>query len=264
LTAFCTDLMGDPPDGKTRFVGGGLGQVALADGTRETLTQAIQTGAVAIRGHADSFDPARRMGSIALDLYLVNSWAAPLRVSLPAGAQVTPAGQPAQTLPPGADGLFALAEKKGLSFSNTLQFAVWAARGSTAEEVEQTQMVRLSRPEIAKVQSLLDESGIERVFDTNRGLNSVRYDETAERLAAAGQKLSGTAVLGSGGEAVVEGVRAADGKGVVKVCPRRGGEYYYAARFTDRPEGRVSVKLFHLATGNPVRANRGSLLMLKS
>src|SRR5205085_12650876 len=41
LTAFCTDLLGDAPDGASRFVGGGPGQVALANGSTEGLAQAI-------------------------------------------------------------------------------------------------------------------------------------------------------------------------------------------------------------------------------
>jgi len=132
--------------------------------------------------------------------------------------------------------------------------------------VEQTQMIRLPRPEIEKVQSLLEESGIDRVFDANRGISAVRYEEAAERLAAVGKKVSGTGVLlasglGNNGQAAIEAVRGSDGKGVVKISPRRGGEYYYAAEFTDRPEGRVAVKLFHLATGKPVRANRGLVLL---
>ena len=36
------------------------------------------------------------------------------------------------------------------------------------------------------------------------------------------------------------------------------------AEFTDRPEGRVLVKLFHLTSGKPVRANRGTVLLAKT
>lgn len=262
LTAFCTELSGDAPDAATRFVGGSTGRVALADGGTGTLAQAIQAGIVAIRGRDNSFDPVRRVGSLALDLYLGNTSERPVTVSIPAGAQVTPTGQPAQPLPPGADRLFSLAARKGLTGSNTLQFAVWAARGSTAEEVEQTQMLQLPRSEIEKVQGLLDASEIHAVFDTNRGIHAVRFDEGVEKLGKAGSEIDGSALLLNGTRASVEAVRGPDGKGFVRVKPeRRPGEFYYAARFTDRQEGRISVKLFHLTTGRPVRANRGVLLL---
>jgi hypothetical protein len=261
LAAFCTDLFGDPPDATTRFTGGGLARVTLADGSSAHLAGAIQAGTLAIRGRSDSFDPVRRDGSLALDLYLGNLSPAPVQVAIQPGTQITPAGQADQPLPEGADRLFAQAAQKRLAYSNTLQFAVWAARGSTAEEVEQTNLLRLSSQEIARVQELLDASSIRKDFDCNRGLYAARYDAAVEQLGDKAREVKGTAAV-AGGKAFVEGIRTADGTGWVKVRPTRvRGEFYYKAAFEKQKNGRFSVKLFHLATGRSLRVNRGGFLL---
>jgi hypothetical protein len=262
LAAACTDLLAEPPDETTRFTGGNSGEVMLADGSATTLAGAIQSGVLAVRGRSDSFDPIRRDGSLLLDLYLVNTSRVPVQVAVQPGATVTPSGQSEQALPQ-AERLLALAARKGFSRSNTVQYAVWAARGNTAEEVEQTNMLRLHGEEIAHVQSLLDGSGIERRFDRDRGVYPARYEAAAERLPEERDTVKGTTFLLNGYKAAVEGLRAADGKGVVTVKPLRanGGEFFYGAEFKDRKDGKVEVKLIHLATGRPLRANRGSLLL---
>ena len=262
LAAACTDLLAEPPDATTRFNGGGDARVALADGSVTTLAAAMQSGVLAVRGRSDSFDPIRRDGSLLLDLYLANASPIPLQVALRPGTTVTPSGQPEQPLPQ-AERLFALAARKGFSRSNTVQYAVWAARGNSAEEVEQTNMLRLHGEEIAHVQNLLDGSGVERKFERDRGVYAARYQAVLDRLPQEREAVRGTTFLLNGYKASVEGVRTADGKGAVTVKPLRanGGEFFYAAEFKDRKDGRVDVKLIHLATGRPLRANRGSLVL---
>lgn len=262
LVAFCTDLMSDPPDETTRFRGGTRGTVVLADGSTRSLSSAMQAGLVALRGRSNSFDPVRRDGSLALDLYLANTAGMPLQVSLDAGTSVTPQGQADQPLPGGATKLFDVARERRLATTNTMQFAVWAARGSTAEDVEQTQMLRLTEAEIDKVQGLLNDSGIRKEFDVNRGLYAARYDSAVEHLGKSARPLEGSAFLVSGSKVAVDGVRGADDTGYVRVRPvKRGGEFFYAAKFEDRPDGRVSVSLRHLQTGRPIHVNRASLLV---
>ncbi|HTE19672.1 MAG TPA: hypothetical protein VK689_15000 [Armatimonadota bacterium] len=262
VAALCTDLMSDPPDETTRFMGGSEGRVALADGGMITLASALSDGLVSIRGTKGSFNPFGRAGRLALDLQLTNTSSTPIRVILPPGTSITPVGQAAQPLPQSAERLFALGRQKRLSYANTMQYAVWAARGSTAEEVEQTNMARLPAQEVARVQELLNASSVTQEFDRNRGLYGVRYEEAVERLGEGARKVEGTALLQSGVRAAITGARAADGKGFVSVKPLRyGGEFFYSAEFKSRKDGRMDVKLFHLATGRPLRANHGALLL---
>ncbi|MGV3723584.1 MAG: hypothetical protein ACO1SX_22025, partial [Actinomycetota bacterium] len=128
LAAFCTDLLSDPPSAATTFTGGSSARVALADGRRFTLAEALDAGAMRLRGRNDALSPFRS-GGLELKLELVNASGQPARLDLPAGASVTPAGQAPQPLPAGSEKLFALAAQHRLSRSNTLQYAVWAARG---------------------------------------------------------------------------------------------------------------------------------------
>jgi hypothetical protein len=185
------------------------------------------------------------------------------------GTTLTPAGHTDQALPPEADRMFALAQQKRLTYKNTTQFAVWAARGSTAEEVEQANMVPLPKEELARVQDLLDASGIHHRFDRERGVYATRYEASVKSLGETVREVEGTTTLSTGllssEKADVEGLYGPDGAGYVKLRPlRRGGEFYYRAAFARRSDGRSSVRLFHLATGKPVRVNRGALVVYPS
>lgn len=265
LAAFCTDLLSDPPDATTRFTGGDAARVTFADGRTTSLAQAMASGAIAIRGHNNSFDPVRRDGSLLLDLYLANASRTPARVGIPPATTVTPAGQAPQPLPAGADRLFAAAHARRLDRSNTMQYAVWAARGSSAEEVEQTNLTRLAKEEIDRVQGLLDAAGIRQQFDRSRGSYEARFNREVEKLGKSQSAVDGYAFLPNGVKVKIEGLKAEDGKGVAVIQPvKRGGEFYYAAEFSSRPDGRVDVKLFHLVTGRPAHLQRGGVLMYPS
>lgn len=260
LAAFCTDLLSDPPSPSTTFTGGSTAQVALADGRRFTLAEALDTGALRLRGRNDALSPFRS-GGLELKLELVNASGLPARVDLPAGAAVTPAGQAAQPLPAGSERLFALAAQHRLSHSNTLQYAVWAARGSTAEEVEQANMVRLPQDEVSQVQDLLDESGIRRTFDASRGAYAKRYAESVKQLGEDAAPVAGTAGLPNGSRVEVAGVRDASGGGLLTVRPAKGGEFFYQANFRSRKDGGLDVTLRNLATGRKIHVLRGYLLV---
>jgi len=259
LAAFCTDLLSEPPDTNTRFRGGDKARVTLADGRTVTLASALDSGLVVMRGRNESLNPLRA-GGLALSLELVNTSPTPVRIDVPAGEAVTPAGQADQRLPREADALFALAAEARLSQSNTLQYAVWAARGSTAEEVEQANMTRLPAQEGEQVQELLDASGIERKFDRERGASAARFRAATEKLGDEAEPLSGTASLPSGGKAEVEGVRSHDGTGLVAVH-KDGGKYFYRAEFRNRKDGKLDVTLKHLVTGRRIHPFRGYLLV---
>lgn len=259
LAAFCTDLLSEPPDSNTRFRGGEKSRVTLADGRTLTLASALDAGLVAMRGRNEALNPFRP-GGLALSLELVNTSPMPVRVDVPAGEAVTPAGQAAQPLPPNAEGLFALAAEARLSQSNTLQYAVWAARGSTAEEVEQANMTRLPSRDGEQVQELLDASGIQRSFDRERGAAAARFSAATEKLGDDAVPVTGTASLPSGGTAEVEGVRGENGTGLLTVR-KDGGKYFYRAEFRNRKDGKLDVTLRHLVTGRRIHPFRGYLLV---
>jgi len=259
LAAFCTDLMADPPDAGTRFAGGDGTLVAFGDAEPVPLAAALKSGRLTLRGRDDSFDPVRRDGSLALDLYLTNQSGLPARVSLAPGTAVTPEGQGAQALPAGADRLVTLANHRGLARANTMQFAVWAARGSTVEDVEQTNMLKLPTMEVNRVQSLLRDAGLRQQFERNRGLYAIRYEDLAANLPGATPVQAATSVP-LGGRATVTGLRGADGKGLVTVKVHQSrGEFFYRAEFTQGKDGRTRAKLFHLMTGRPIRVGGGEL-----
>jgi len=261
LKAACTDLFSDPPTAATQFTGGSGSQVELADGRVMGLDQAMQAGVLSLTGTPTTFNPLRRGGSLLLQLSLRNLSGVPVAVRVRPGTQVTPEGQGAQPLPAGGERVFSLAQERGLADSNTLQHAVWAARGNSAEDVEQTQMTRLDEKEVARVQQLLEDAGIRQQFERPRGEYARRYEDALDALGSAARSVRGTAYLGDGSKAEIEGARAADGEGVVTVRPlKRGGEFRYRAQFADRKDGRISVKLFHLKTGRPLVAQRSVLL----
>lgn len=259
LAAFCTDLLSEPPDSGTRFRGGEKARITLGDGRSVTLAAALDSGLVALRGRNEALNPFRP-GGLALSLELVNTSPLPVRVDIPAGEAVTPVGQPEQPLPTSSDRLFALAAEERLTQSNTLQYAVWAARGSTAEEVEQANMTRLPELEGNRVQALLDASGIERKFDRERGACAAKYREAATKLGADAERITGTASLPSGGTAEVDGLRSEAGAGLITVR-KEGGEYFYRAEIRPRKDGKLDVTLKHLVTGGRIHPYRGYLLV---
>ena len=260
VAAACTDLFALPPDEKTRFTGGEGAQVQLADGRLASLPEALELGVLALRGKADTFNPLGRGGSMLLDLQFTNLSPMAVKVSIPAGTQVIPAGQKPQPLPQGSDRMFELAARKRLTRSNTIQYAVWAARGNTREEVEQANLRLLPEKEVEKVQGLLDSSGLDREFNREGGKYEAKYREALARLPETAEAVKTTAILPTGYRARLEGKR--DGNhGWLQVSPKEGGTFYYAAEFEDRKDGKTLVHLKHLVSGNPMRIGRGYLVI---
>lgn len=263
VAAACTDLMAPPPDETTRFAGGEGAQVQLANGSFASLPEALERGVLALRGKSDSFNPLNRSGSLLLDLQLTNLASVPVKVIIPAGTQVIPAGQKPQPLPEGSERLYETAGKKRLTYTNTMQYAVWAARGNTREEVEQANLRLLPAREVEKVQDLLDASGLARDFDRDGGRYERKYREALARLPESAENVAATAILPTGYRARLEGKRDGN-RGWLQLSPKEGGRFFYAAEFEDRKDGKTLVHLKHLVSGNPMRIGRGFLVLERS
>jgi hypothetical protein len=253
LTAFCTELFADAPTAATRFTGGQQARVAARDGSLVSLDQALEAGLLAVRGTNHAFRPLG--GGLALQLQLVNTSRVPLQIDLQPGTTVTPAGQAPQPLPRGAERLFILARQQGLS-ANLQQFAVWAARGSTAEDVEQTNLVRLKPEEVKTVQGLLDGAGIETEFDRHRGSYERRWESLRAKVTDL-EDVAGSVMLPGAIKAAIEGLKAKDGTALVRLTPARGGgTFFYGATLKGRKDGKADLRLYHLVTGQPLRVTR--------
>jgi hypothetical protein len=259
IAANCTDLFLSGPDAKTAYsVVGDTGLVQLAGGPTLTLGQAVATGVVVIRG------PGLGVGSAIMNpnlitLYLTNAASAPIRYDLPPGLLFVPVGQSLGTVPAGLDRLVAQAGSARLLGKAPLQLAVWAARGSTREDVEAIRIEAVLDRDAQTTQQLLDASGIERVFDRERGDYARRYAADAKQLSDAAA-FEGTAHLGTGKAVTVDGYRAKDETGLIALHLVKGsGDFYYRARFQPAGKNKLVAHLGQLKTGYPLEANRGEI-----
>lgn len=259
IAANCTDLFLSGPAADTLYnVVGDAGLVQLASGPTLTLTQALASGAAVIRGPNGRTDPPN-MNPYLITLYLTNLSGAPLRYDVPPGTMFVPRGQGAGTVPAGLDRLVAQARGARLLGKAPLQLAVWAARGSTREDVEQTRLETIADADAKTTQELLDASGIDRAFDRERGAYEKLYTAEAKRLAEA-QAFEGTAHLATGKPVTVEGFRAKDGTGVLALhLVKTSGDFFYRARFQPAGKGKLLARLVQIRSGNPLEANRGEI-----
>ncbi len=250
LLAFCTDLFAEPPTGDARFrIAAADALVTLPGGSELSLTEAIQRGVLAVRGHSNSFDPVGRAGSLALDLHLGNFSQTPVQVSFRRGAQLTPQGQSDQSVPPEIDKVLELASKKALTYKNTVQYAVWASQGRTLEDVEQSYFARLSSDEVGKVQGLLDGAGLEKKFDRERGAYEKRFESMKKELGDSAKQVSGTALRAGGARLSVDVFHGEKNEGVARVKTAAGDTFYCRAAVEYRPTGGARISLRHLVTG---------------
>src|SRR5262249_18269130 len=157
-----------------------------------------------LRGGDRMRDPSRRNPYL-LVLILVNPGPAPVRVTVKSGAVYTPKGQAPGTIPPGFDKLGTQPGARQRYGRAPLACAVWAARGSTREDVEQTLMVSLPAKEVATTQRLLDGAGIQQQFDRDAGSYERLYKEQADKLHAE-DALRGSTPFTIGTMANVEGL----------------------------------------------------------
>jgi hypothetical protein len=253
LAAVCTELLADPPDATTRFDGGRAGSIEMA-GQRGSLAAGLQAGLVSISGvHLPGSLPRR--ANLLLTLEVRNHAQVPVSVAIPAGTEIGPRGQRTAPLPEPARRVFALAERAGIGASNVVQLAVWALRGSTAEDVEHATMSPIGDRDLRQVQLLLDEAGASTRFDRDRGASAGRYAKALATLGESAIDLAGTAVLPRGGRARVVITRDGAGRGVAVLRPAAGGEYFYGTEEVPARAGGLRVRLLNLTSGRPLRLN---------
>jgi hypothetical protein len=147
-----------------------------------------------------------------------------------------------------------------LTGSDTLAYAMWASRGFTREDVEQTQLRPIPDVEAARVQQLLDKGAIAQQFDRDEGFYAKLYAERSARLRDDAEEFHGAATLANGTRVSVSGERDPSGQAVVALRPARAPEpLYYTARVRSVRNGRVEMELLHLKTGRPLQVNGGRL-----
>src|SRR5262249_5173960 len=182
------------PDSRTTFmVAENTGAVQMPNGQVVSLAQAIQNEVVSLTGADARRGPVSRNPYL-LSLELSNRTRGPLRYEIPAGALMTPAGRPSPPLPAGMTDLLAEASSQRLVGSPALQYAIWAARGQTQEDVEQTLMVKPTAKETSRAQSLLEHARIPVTFDRERGAYEKLYDAEVKKLGDA-KEIEGGACL---------------------------------------------------------------------
>src|SRR5205807_9286518 len=130
-------------------------------------------------------DPPRREGGQWFDVFLASATYQPLHVSLPAGTLLVPAGQPVPDVNPAVRRLFEVAQVRGLTGSDTLAHAVWATRGFTREDVEQTTMTPLSDAQASGVQALLTAANLGNDFERSSGEYARLFEQQRSALEGA-------------------------------------------------------------------------------
>jgi hypothetical protein len=262
LAMYCADLFASTPTDRVPFTAPGSDAgVMLASSQELTLGDAITGGLVQVRGRGPA-DPPRREGGQWFDVALTNAAPQPLQVSMPSGTLLVPAGQSVPDVRPSVRRLFAAARARGWLGSTTLAHAVWATRGFTREDVEQTTMTRLSDAEAANVKTLLAASDLGYEFDRGRGDYARLYNQKRAELGEKAALATGTAVLPSGKNAPAELLVDAAGHALVTLASAKGGEpFHYAGRVTSRRSDRLLIQLIHLKTGRPLEATRGPVLI---
>jgi hypothetical protein len=180
---------------------------------------------------------------------------------MPAGTLLVPAGQAVPDVRPSVRRLFAAARQRGLLGTETLAQAVWATRGFSREDVEQTTMAPLSDKASKQVQALLAAADLGFQFDRGRGEYTKLFEE---RRAAMGevQPVIGSALLPSGKRVQAEVVTGKDGNALVALMTGKdGGRLMYAGRVTERKTDRLAVELRHLKTGRALDMARAPVLV---
>jgi len=208
-------------------------------------------------------EPLPRDGWGALRILWVNTARQPLHLRLRAGTLVSPRGEP----PRAAShliGVVASARQLGIEASQVTQYAIWAVRGATREDIEQTRLVPISDEQAAIVQRLITAAGSGQRFDRSAG-EYARLYQAAERMA--GEKplpVRGTALLDDGARVRIAGIRDRYGKAILTLTPTQGPErtYYTGALLTRRQDGRWRARLVHLKTGGPHSGNRGEIVFV--
>lgn len=262
LALNCVDLFADTPTDRVAFAAPASdATVTLASSMELALSDAIGAGLIQVRGRGP-LDPGPRSMGAGFDVMMSNTSDEPLHVSLPAGTLLVPAGQHVPEIGPGVRRLLAAAQARGLLGSETLAEAVWATRGFTREDVEQTAMTRLADAAAQRVQELLAAANLGYEFGGGSGEYARLYEQRRGDLGTAAQTVRGPAALPDGRHATAEVLADAEGQAVVKLALAPGAApLYYAGRVTLRRPDRLNVELLHLKTGRPLEVIRGPLLV---
>jgi hypothetical protein len=260
LALYCADLFADTPSERVAFTApGGEARVMLASGLDLPLGEALEAGMLRARGRGPG-DPPHPAGGEWFDAFLTNATDQPLHVSLPAGTLLVPAGQPIPEVRTTVRRLFAAARERGLLGSETLAHAVWATRGFTREDVEQTTMAHLSDAAARQVQELLAAADLGYDFSRGSGDYAKLFEQRRAAIAEKATPITGSALLPQGKSARVELLPDAGGQALVALTPANGGTpLYYAGRVTSRRPDRMELELRHLKTGRPLEVARGAL-----
>jgi hypothetical protein len=258
----CIDLFAATPTDQVAFQApASEATVLLARGPELALGDALAAGLLEARGRGPR-DPGPRVAGLGFDVVVTNVSALPLRVSVPLGTLLVPAGQPVPDVLPGVRRLLAAAQARGLLGSSTLAEAVWATRGFTRADVAQTAMAPLPDSEARRVQELLAAANLGYDFGQDSGEYVRLYEKRRAELADAAAPASGWAVLPNGRKLRAEVLADTAGRAVVSLrAPRAGSPLYYAGQILSRRPERLTVQLIQLKTGRPLEAVRGPVLV---
>jgi hypothetical protein len=258
----CVDLFADTPTDRVAFAAPPSdATVTLVSGMELALSDAIIAGLIQVRGRGPR-DAGPRPTGPSFDVMLTNTSEEPLHVAVPAGTLLVPAGQPVPEIGPGVRRLLGAAQTRGLLGSEMLAEAVWATRGFTREDVEQTSMVRLSDSAAQRVQDLLAAANLGYEFGEGSGEYARLYEQRRSDLGSAPQTVRGAAALPDGRHGDAEVSADASGRAVVKLVMTPGASpLYYGGQVTVRRSDRLGVELLHLKTGRPLEATRGPILV---
>jgi hypothetical protein len=262
LALNCVDLFADTPTDRVAFLAPPSdATVTLVSSMELALSDAIGMGLIQVRGRGP-LDPGPRSPGPSFEVMVTNTSSEPLHLSMPAGTLLVPAGQPVPEIGPGARRLLAAAQARGLLSSEALAEAVWATRGFTREDVEQTSMTPLSDAAARSVQQLLTAANLGYDFGENSGEYARLYEQQRRELGSAAREVSGPATLPNGRHAQAEVMADAADRAVVKLAMAPGAApLYYAGRITLRRPDRLEVELLHLKTSRPLEVARGPILM---
>jgi hypothetical protein len=183
-----------------------------------------------------------------------------LTVELPAGILFVPRGQQVPEITPGIGRLFAAARARGLLGSDTLADAVWATRGFTRADVEQTGLGRITDGAARDAQALLLAANLGYEFERGGDSYARLYQQRSEALAREGTTVHGTAILPNGHSAELTVLSDSTRRALVRIASTKGGApLFYAGHVLSRQPDRMEIELLHLKTGRPLQAAPGPL-----
>jgi hypothetical protein len=260
LALYCADLFADGPNERVIFTAPPSdATVTLANGREVGLGEAIDAGLLAVRGRGPR-DPGPRPAGQWYEVVMANTGSETVSVSLPAGTLFVPRGQPVPEITPGIRRLFAAAAAGGLLGTDTLAHAVWATRGFTRADVEQTGLASLTDEQARGVQALLRAADLGYDFAKASADYARLYQQRQDELAPQATSVQGTALLPDGRTAGVTVLSDRSGQALLKLAGAKGAApLFYAAHVLSRRPDRLEIELLHLKTGRPLQAAPGPL-----